>query len=689
MSACAWRSFVAVGDSFTEGLDDPYPDGAGYPGLGRPGRRPARGGGAGRVRVREPGRARPALRRRGGRAGAGRAGACSRIWSASRPAATTCCAGSSTRPRWWPASTTSSAGCGPPAPTCVLFRFADVTARLPGQRLIGPRVAVLNRGGGRDRRSGTAPGWSTCGADDEFPNPLLWSERPAAPVGRRAPPGRRARAHRAGRRRPTRRGWPRRTARRRAPWLAARARRRCAGPASTSRPGSSAGSPAAPSGDTVPPKRPSLDAARATDPGRLRPGRRPDRRVRIEPWLRRRGLLARGRRDGRRRRGVPAAALAACAQDGRRPAGGGRGRRRSTRRAGTAYGRSSRCGPTSPIWPRSSSPRHPAIVRDGDRPAPAGARRRPVRLPRQPTRRGWTRRRPRGGARTSDTWRGQIALTDSTTMGLGLLYTGLRLRAGDEVLTTEHDFYATHESLRLRAARDGVDRAPGAALRRPGQGQHRRDRAARCWRAVAAADPDRRGHLGALQHRREAADPGDRRRAARAKQLRGAALRRRRARVRRARTPTPTQLGCDFLVSGCHKWLFGPRGTGLVWGSSAGWERFTPVIPAVRADQHRHWMGLSAATVPPGRPRPRAATTASSTAGRWPRRSTFHQRLGRARVAARTRELATALKDGLAGIAGVRLATPRCRRSCPPASCAARCRRSRPGEAVDRLRERR
>ena len=41
-----------------------------------------------------------------------------------------------------------------------------------------------------------------------------------------------------------------------------------------------------------------------------------------------------------------------------------------------------------------------------------------------------------------------IALTDSTTMGLGLLYGGLRLQKDQEILTTEHDFYATHESLR-------------------------------------------------------------------------------------------------------------------------------------------------------------------------------------------------------------------------------------------------
>jgi selenocysteine lyase/cysteine desulfurase len=50
----------------------------------------------------------------------------------------------------------------------------------------------------------------------------------------------------------------------------------------------------------------------------------------------------------------------------------------------------------------------------------------------------------------------EVALTDSTTMGLALVYRGLRLAPGDEVVTSEHDFYATHESLRLRRERDGV-----------------------------------------------------------------------------------------------------------------------------------------------------------------------------------------------------------------------------------------
>src|SRR6266403_4300938 len=51
---------------------------------------------------------------------------------------------------------------------------------------------------------------------------------------------------------------------------------------------------------------------------------------------------------------------------------------------------------------------------------------------------------------------GDIALTDSTTMGLGLLYSGLTLREGQEVLTTTHDHYSTAMSLQLRATQTGV-----------------------------------------------------------------------------------------------------------------------------------------------------------------------------------------------------------------------------------------
>jgi selenocysteine lyase/cysteine desulfurase len=39
-------------------------------------------------------------------------------------------------------------------------------------------------------------------------------------------------------------------------------------------------------------------------------------------------------------------------------------------------------------------------------------------------------------------------------------------------------------------------------------------------------------------------------------------------------------LGCDFLMAGCHKWLFGPRGTGIVAGTKRGWDAVLPPIPS-------------------------------------------------------------------------------------------------------------
>ena len=50
----------------------------------------------------------------------------------------------------------------------------------------------------------------------------------------------------------------------------------------------------------------------------------------------------------------------------------------------------------------------------------------------------------------------EIALTESTTMGVSLVYNGLRLKPGQEVLTTQQDYYVTHESLRLATARSGA-----------------------------------------------------------------------------------------------------------------------------------------------------------------------------------------------------------------------------------------
>jgi selenocysteine lyase/cysteine desulfurase len=116
---------------------------------------------------------------------------------------------------------------------------------------------------------------------------------------------------------------------------------------------------------------------------------------------------------------------------------------------------------------------------------------------------------------------------------------------------------------------------------------------------------------------------------------------------------------CDVLVAGTHKWLGGPRGTGLIW-SIKGWDRMNPVIPSFALEPYIAWMegghidpirseNLGALFTPGGY---------HSFEHRWALADAFKWQsgLGRERVAARIHGLATRLKDGIAG--HVRLVTP-------------------------------
>ncbi|GAA4143914.1 aminotransferase class V-fold PLP-dependent enzyme [Phytohabitans flavus] len=247
-----------------------------------------------------------------------------------------------------------------------------------------------------------------------------------------------------------------------------------------------------------------------------------------------------------------------------------------------------------------------------------------------------------------------IAFTDSTTMGLGLLYSGLRLAPGDEVLTTEHDFYATHESLRLRAERDGVTvrrvrlyADPATASTDEIVGSLTR---AVTGRTKVVALTWVHSSTGVKLPIRAIAD---------ALRGRGVLLCVDGVHGFGAEDASPGDLGCDFLVSGCHKWLLGPRGTGLVWGSASGWASFAPLIPPFDGRSIGAWLGFDGGTAPPGP----AATPGGyhSFEHRWALAEAFefHKAIGRERVAARTHELATALKDGLSGIGKLKLTTPK------------------------------
>jgi isopenicillin-N epimerase len=243
-----------------------------------------------------------------------------------------------------------------------------------------------------------------------------------------------------------------------------------------------------------------------------------------------------------------------------------------------------------------------------------------------------------------------IALTDSTTMGLGLLYNGLAVRAGQELLTTEHDFHATHAALAYKAQRTG------AVVRRvrlydPGEPVGEQQLVDRLMAGVT--DRTRVVAVTWVHSSTGMKLPISRIAAALAGANAG------RAPADRAllcvdgvhglgsENATVGGLGCDFLVSGTHKWLHGPRGTGLVWGKPDAWPQASPIIPGFSGGE------TPGALMTPG--------GYHSFEYRWAvaQAFAFHQRIGKARIEARIHSLATRFKAGLAAMPQVTLITPR------------------------------
>jgi selenocysteine lyase/cysteine desulfurase len=255
----------------------------------------------------------------------------------------------------------------------------------------------------------------------------------------------------------------------------------------------------------------------------------------------------------------------------------------------------------------------------------------------------------------------EVALTDSTTMGLGLVYGGMRLAAGQEVLATEHDFYSTHQALALRAARTGarfrkvrlyddpstatVDEIVGRLTREVTPATRA---VAVTWvhsgtgvklpvRAIADALTDVTAGRGDDDRVLLCVDG-----------VHGLGV----------EDVGIADLACDFLVAGTHKWLFGPRGTGIVWGRADAWPAVDGVIPPFEPGSYQEWLDGA-------RPGPMSGVRLTpggyhSFEHRWALAEAFrfHLDIGKDAVARRTHEQATQLKGGLAELPGVRVVTP-------------------------------
>ena len=243
----------------------------------------------------------------------------------------------------------------------------------------------------------------------------------------------------------------------------------------------------------------------------------------------------------------------------------------------------------------------------------------------------------------------EVALTDSTTMGLGLLYTRLALRPEDEVLTTEHDFYATHESLRLSGARVRRIRLYDDPRRASEDEIVGRIRRAVTGRTRVVALTWVHSSTGVRLPVRTIAQALPERVLVCVDGVHGFG----------ANAATVRDLACDAFVSGCHKWLYGPRGTGVLWANERVRELMRPTIPSFDGASYGAWV---AGGVPVGTPDGPRLTPGGfhSFEHRWalPEAFAFHGAIRRERVEARIRRLATRLKSGLAEIRGVQLRTP-------------------------------
>ncbi|WP_437600739.1 aminotransferase class V-fold PLP-dependent enzyme [Sorangium sp. So ce590] len=255
----------------------------------------------------------------------------------------------------------------------------------------------------------------------------------------------------------------------------------------------------------------------------------------------------------------------------------------------------------------------------------------------------------------------EIALTDSTTMGLASLYLGLPLGAGDEVLTTVHDHYSTHESLRFAAERTGAAvrkialyESSGAATATAMAGAIERA-ITPATRVVAitwvhsstGVKTPVRAVAEVVARANQGRAPGDRVVCC-VDGVHGFGV----------EDVTMADLGCDFFAAGCHKWILGPRGTGVLWGRAELWPMLRPSIPHFGRDGYGAWLR--------GQPAPPTTANMMSPGGfhsfehRWalPAAFAFHRRIGKGKVADRIHALNRQCKEGLKGMRHVTLHTP-------------------------------
>ena len=257
----------------------------------------------------------------------------------------------------------------------------------------------------------------------------------------------------------------------------------------------------------------------------------------------------------------------------------------------------------------------------------------------------------------------EVALTNSTTMGLALVYQGLPLKAGQDILTTTHDHFVHHEAIRLAAER------AGASVKK-----------------IALYDDFNRISEEEIVNRiKKAITPKTRvvgitwvhsgtglKLPVRAVANQIAEANKGRAEANRillivdgvhgfgVEDEAVASMGADFFIAGTHKWIFGPRGTGIVWAKAENWKIIRMVFPAFAMETFGAWITDTELKAPM-----RASWIGQggfhAFEYEWalPAAFDFHKQIGRARIVERIHALNDQCKEGLAQMRHVKLYTPR------------------------------
>jgi selenocysteine lyase/cysteine desulfurase len=236
-------------------------------------------------------------------------------------------------------------------------------------------------------------------------------------------------------------------------------------------------------------------------------------------------------------------------------------------------------------------------------------------------------------------WPGSVAIVRNTTEAMNIVANGLDLKPGDEVVSTTHEHIGGRCCWELLAARRGV----ALKLFDPPLDAADDDALVASW-ARAITPRTKVLSISHVLFTTGMIQPV------------AALVKLARARgivsvIDGAHPPGMLALNlsaidADYYASSPHKWLFAPKGTGLLITRPDRLEQTWPLVASGdwAATDHRRFEHVG--------------TSNESLVAGLAAAVTFHQQIGREAIEARSRAMATLLHEGLAGIRGVRIVSP-------------------------------